>query len=97
MARGMIGSPHTKEECLSALDEALGKGKDTQGKFDFGCKVGDHTAFALVDVNSRNEALNLVLTFLQSKALIVVPTKFDRSCMCNDTRLVAPVRKNVIF
>jgi hypothetical protein len=71
MARFMIESPHTEEECLRALDEELGKGQDILGKFDFGCKVGDHTAYALVDVNSRNDALNLVPTFLQNKVRIV--------------------------
>jgi len=71
MARYMILSPHTKEECLRALDEELGKGRDVLGKFDFGCKAGDHTGYALVDVNSKNDALNLVPTFLQDKARIV--------------------------
>ena len=71
MARYMIRSPHTKEECLRALDEELVKGKDILEIFDFGCKEGDHTAYAIVDVNSRNDALNLVPTFLQNKASIV--------------------------
>ena len=71
MARYMIRSPHTKEECLRALDEELVKGKGILEKFDFGCKEGDHTAYAIVDVNSRNDALNLVPTFLQNKASIV--------------------------
>ncbi|HUI68694.1 MAG TPA: hypothetical protein VL087_10875 [Nitrospirota bacterium] len=71
MARYIIESPHTKEECLRALDEELGKGRDILGKFDFGCKAGDHTAYAIVDVNSRNDALDLVPTFLRNKARIV--------------------------
>ena len=71
MTRYMIASPHTEAECLRALDEELGKGRDILGKFDFGCKVGDHTAYAIVDVNSKNDALNLVPLFLQNKARIV--------------------------
>ncbi|HTP05983.1 MAG TPA: hypothetical protein VMM54_12610 [Nitrospirota bacterium] len=71
MTRYMIESPHTEAECLRALDEELAKGRDILGKFDFGCKVGDHTAYAIVDVNSRNDALNLVPIFLQNKARIV--------------------------
>jgi hypothetical protein len=71
MARYMITSPHTQEECLRALDEELAKGRDILEKFDFGCKAGDHTAYAIVDVNSKNDALNLVPTFLQGKAHIV--------------------------
>jgi hypothetical protein len=71
MARYLIESPHTKEECLRALDEELAKGRDILGKFDFGCKVGDHTAYAIVDVDSKNDALSLVPIFLQKKARIV--------------------------
>jgi hypothetical protein len=71
MARYIIESPHTKEECLRALDEELEKGKDILGKFDFGCKVGDHTAYAIVDANSKNDALKLVPAFLQNKARVV--------------------------
>jgi hypothetical protein len=71
MARYLITSPHTKEECLRALDEELVKGIDILGKFDYGCMAGDHTGYAIVDVNSKNDALNFVPTFLQSKARIV--------------------------
>jgi hypothetical protein len=71
MARYIIESPHTKEECLRALDEELEKGKDILGKFDFGCRAGDHTAYAVVDANSKNDALKLVPTFLQNKARVV--------------------------
>lgn len=71
MARYIIESPHTKEECLRALDEELEKGKDILGKFDYGCRAGDHTAYAIVDANSKNDALKLVPTFLQNKARVV--------------------------
>ena len=71
MVRYMIASPHTKEECLRALDEELAKGTDILEKFDYGCKEGDHTAYAIVDVDSKNDALNLIPTFLQYKARIV--------------------------
>jgi len=71
MARYIIESPHTKEECLRALDEELEKGKDVLGKFEFGCKAGDHTAYAIVDADSKNDALNLIPAFLQDKARVV--------------------------
>jgi len=75
MARYMIESSHTEAECLRALDEELGKGKDILAKFDFGCKEGDHTAYAIVDVDSRKDALSLIPTFLQNKARIVEVVK----------------------
>jgi len=71
MARYMIESPHTPEQCLKALDEELEKGRDVLEKFDFGCKAGDHTAYAIVDAKTRDDALKFVPTFLQGKARIL--------------------------
>jgi hypothetical protein len=71
MARYMIESPHKPEECLKALDEELEKGTDVLGRFDYGCKAGDHTAYAIVDAKTKDDALKLVPTFLQSSARIV--------------------------
>lgn len=77
MARYMIATPHTPEECLKVLDEELAKGKDILDKFEFGCKGGDHTGYALVDANTRNDALNkYVPTFIQEKARIVEVGKY---------------------
>jgi hypothetical protein len=71
MARYMIESPHKPEECLKALDEELVKGTDVLEKFDFGCKTGDHTAYAIVDANTRDDALRLVPSFLRSGAKVL--------------------------
>ncbi len=67
----MIETPHTKEECLRALDEILAKGPETLRQFNFGCKAGDHTGYAIVDVKNEMDARNLVPGFLISKARIV--------------------------
>ncbi len=67
----MIETPHTKEECLRALDEQLAKGPDILKKFYYGCKAGDHTGYALVDVRNEMEARNIVPGFLLNKARIV--------------------------
>ncbi len=67
----MIETPHTKEECLRALDEQLAKGPEILKKFYYGCKAGDHTGYALVDVRNEMEARNFVPGFLINKARIV--------------------------
>ncbi len=67
----MIETPHTKEECLRALDEQLAKGPEILKKFYYGCKAGDHTGYALVDVRNEMEARNFVPSFLINKARIV--------------------------
>lgn len=77
MARYLIESPHKPEECLRALDEELAKGQDVLNQFEFGCKSGDHTGYALVDASSNKDALNkYVPSFIQGKARIVEVGKF---------------------
>jgi hypothetical protein len=77
MARYMIESPHTPEECLRALDEELAKGKEVLDKIEYGCKAGDHTGYALVDAITRDDALNkYVPSFLQNKARVIEVGKF---------------------
>lgn len=71
MLRYIVESPHTKEECLRALDEQLAKGPDILKKFNYGCKAGDHTGYAIVDVKNDMEARSLVPGFLLNKARIV--------------------------
>jgi hypothetical protein len=66
----MIETPHTKEECLQALDEQLAKGPETLKTTFYGCKAGDHTGYALVDVRNEKEARELVPSFLIGKARI---------------------------
>lgn len=67
MAKFVIESPHTDEECLKALDEAVEMG--IIGKFVFGCKSGEHTAFAYVEADNGEKALEEnVPSFLREKA-----------------------------
>ncbi|MCZ7356450.1 MAG: hypothetical protein O8C66_03190 [Candidatus Methanoperedens sp.] len=76
MAKYLIESPHTEEECLQALDETLGKGSDLLAKFDWGCMAGEHTGWATVEAGSESAARNMVPDFVRSKARIVKVTKF---------------------
>lgn len=71
MSDFMIQSPHTKEECLHALDETLAKGPEVLSKFEYGCQKGDHTAYAMVNVQDETAARALIPQFLQGKAKIV--------------------------
>ena len=67
----LIESPHTKEECLKALDEQLAMGSDVLKKYYFGCMAGDHTGYVIADVKTEGEARRLVPSFLLNKARIV--------------------------
>jgi len=68
MALYFITSKHGPQECLRVLDEELKKGN--LDKFVYGCKGGDHTGYAIVDVKSISEALSLVPDFLQEKTCV---------------------------
>ena len=76
MAQYLIESPHTKEECLQALDEVLAQGPELLAKFDWGCGADEHTGWATVEAASESAARNLVPSFLRSKARIVPVNKF---------------------
>ncbi len=68
MAKYIVESPHTPEECLQALDETLKEGEDILKKFAFGCKSGEHTGWAFVDADSEKKALEIVPEFIRDKA-----------------------------
>ncbi len=70
MAKYLIESPHTKEECLQTLDEMMAKGSDTLNRFYFGCDAGDHTAYAIVDASSESVARAMVPSFVEHKVRV---------------------------
>ena len=76
MSDFMIQSPHSKEECLHALDETLAAGPEVLAKYEFGCTKGDHTGYAIVNVPDENTARGMVPKFLRSKAKVVQVTPF---------------------
>jgi hypothetical protein len=76
MTKYLIASPHEPAECARALDEELAIGPKVLDKFVYGCKEGDHTGYAIVDVNSLSEALAMVPGFLQESACITRVDKF---------------------
>jgi len=71
MAKYMIESPHTKAECLAALDGTLAKGPDVLAKFEFGCMTGNHCAWAIVEAPNEASAKALVPSEVVSKARVV--------------------------
>lgn len=75
MAKFVIESPHTEEECLKALDEAVKM--EIIDKYVFGCKSGEHNAWAYVEADSAEEALEEnVPSFLTDKAIVHEVSKF---------------------
>jgi hypothetical protein len=76
MAKYLIESPHTKEECLQVLDDTLALGSGVLAQYQFGCMDGDHTSWAIVEAGSKEEALRMVPALVRSKARIVALNTF---------------------
>ncbi|CAG0984974.1 hypothetical protein METP2_02215 [Methanosarcinales archaeon] len=68
MTKYVVESTHAPEECTKALDETLKEGKDILKKFAFACSSGEHTGWAYVDADSKEESLKIVPEFLRNKA-----------------------------
>lgn len=76
MSRYQVETPHTKEECLKALDETLAKGPDMLNKFEWGCSVNDHTGYALIEAENESKVRNMIPSFLRDKAKITQVARF---------------------
>jgi hypothetical protein len=76
MERYFIASPHTREECLRALDETLAKGAGVLADYEWGCMAGDHTGYAIVEARSEAEVKATIPAFLGGKARVVKLNKF---------------------
>jgi hypothetical protein len=71
MPRYLVESPHTKEECLQALDELVDREPELLKESWFGCVSGDHTEYATIEASSELEVKNKLPSFLREKARIV--------------------------
>ena len=76
MAKYVIETSHTPEECLKALDEILAKGPDVLDKFVWGCAQEVHTGWAYIDAKSKDNALATVPKSMQKKTKVTEVGKF---------------------
>jgi len=75
MKRFLVISNHKAEDCNLALKETLAIGYLTH--YDWGCKDGVHTGWAVLEAEDKAQALMSVPTFLRGQATVVRLTKFD--------------------
>jgi ribulose bisphosphate carboxylase small subunit len=75
MYKYIVISKHTGEDCVRALKEALAIGYLTH--YEWGCKDGDHTGWAIIEAESKEQAMMSVPAFLREQARVVRLTKFD--------------------
>ena len=73
MAKFLIEVPHegNKAACARAIDVFLRTGSHFLTHADWGCKDGEHKAWIVVEVDSRDEARNIVPPVYRPQAKIV--------------------------
>jgi hypothetical protein len=80
MPRFLIEVPHesTGDACVKAIDVILRTGSHFFSKADWGCKDGEHKAWIIVDVSSKDEARGIVPVSFRNDAKIVQLNAFSQ-------------------
>ncbi len=74
MDRYLIESDHSSEDCIHILDLVLAQGY--LAHYDWGCRDGVHVGWAIIEADSREEAMLSVPTIIRNKARAVKLNKF---------------------
>jgi hypothetical protein len=75
MNRYLIETPHTGAECVELLDQILAMGY--LHHFDWGCKAGEHTGWAIIEAENDKQARLAVPPLVRDKARVVRVNKFE--------------------
>jgi hypothetical protein len=75
MPKFLVVSNHTGDDCIKALQETLAIGYLTH--YEWGCKDGVHTGWAMLEAESKAQAMLSVPTFLRNEAKVILLTQFD--------------------
>ena len=70
----LVISAHSGDECSKVLQDVLATGYLTH--FDWGCMDGEHTGWAVIEAESKREALLVVPPYARGRARVVQITKF---------------------
>ncbi len=70
MAMYVLEAPHDAGEHTRALRETLAAGPGYQHLFVWGCDVGEHKAWAVVEADGQGEVVDLLPRFLQERATV---------------------------
>ena len=79
MARFLIEVPHEDKarECLLAVKVLLSSGSHYLTNAEFGCLDGEHKAWIIVEVDSKQDALFVIPPAYRSRARVVQLNKFS--------------------
>jgi hypothetical protein len=73
MAKFLIEVPHegSMEACIRTVELFHQTGSHFLTHADWGCRDGEHTAWMVVDVDTRDEARNVVPPMFRARARVV--------------------------
>ena len=77
MDRYIILSSHTAEDCRKAVKYFREYHAGFLTHFEWGCKDDDHTAYAIVEAESHEQAIMAVPPLFRDKSKVVKLTTFD--------------------
>jgi hypothetical protein len=77
--RFLIEVPHepTLQSCIRAVDVFLTSGSHFLSGADWGCKDGEHKAWVVVEVDSKDDARHIVPPAFRAQAKIVQLNSFS--------------------
>jgi hypothetical protein len=76
--RYLIEVPHDADECGWVMDEIIGRGPQYGSMFWWGCHVGEHRAWAMLDGPGREAVLEEALPpVLRARALVHRVSRID--------------------
>ncbi len=80
MAQFLIEVLHSEDkiECTRAIQIFLSSGSHFLTNADWGCSDGVHKAWLIVDVNDKNEALQILPPYYRKDATIIRLEKHNR-------------------
>jgi len=77
MDRYIVISSHTPEDCKMAIKEFRQYNAGFLTHFEWGCLDNDHTAYAIIDAESHENARMSVPTLFREKTRVVRITHFN--------------------
>lgn len=78
MARFLIEVSHESDAraCVRVLEAFLRSGSHFLTRADWGCKDGDHKAWMIVEVDTKNDARNIVPSEFRQQTRVVALSAF---------------------
>jgi len=77
MARYLVELPHTKEDCLEALDSVVAFSSTLIDRIDWGCGDNVHTGWLVIEAQDAESACRMVPTNIRDTANAVQLNKFS--------------------